>query len=171
VSDDNRELEQVEAEIVSEGRRIYSMPDMGEAPHAPEPDFSGSDSTENSGGYSGNAGGYSESATGKAENTTDSTGHKFYYTDRRPIFALLSLGIGALSVITCCFRSFSFSSGIAAVVLGIISMNKEPEAKQIAIIGILCGVIAVALFIVGAVVGGVASGIAGLFNMLFGWIF
>lgn len=154
MSDDNREIEQVEAEIVQEGRRVFTMPDE---PKAPEPEFVHEESAGSS------AGGAGASDSSKAD---DGVEHKFYYTDRRPIFALISLGIGVIGIITCCFNGLPITAGIAAIVLGLISNNKEPEAKNIASIGIFCGIAAIVLGVVTLTLRLVGAAIGGVFTTL-----
>ena len=73
------------------------------------------------------------------------------------VFAIISLVCGIVSLVCSCCRWLSIILAVAAIVLGIISINKQENAKGMAIAGIVCGgvglVIAVALLIFGAVMG------------------
>ena len=73
------------------------------------------------------------------------------------VFAIISLVCGIVSLVCSCCGWLSIILAVAAIVLGIISINKQENAKGMAIAGIICGgvglVIAVVLLIVGAAMG------------------
>ncbi|MBR1450319.1 MAG: DUF4190 domain-containing protein, partial [Lachnospiraceae bacterium] len=73
------------------------------------------------------------------------------------VFAIISLVCGIVSLVCSCCGWLSIVVAVAAIVLGIISINKQENAKGMAIAGIVCGgvglVIAVAILIFGAVMG------------------
>ena len=72
------------------------------------------------------------------------------------VLAIISLVCGIISLVCCCSSWLSMVAGVAAVVLGIVSINKQESAKGIAIAGIICGgaglVMAVALMITRSVI-------------------
>ena len=55
------------------------------------------------------------------------------------VFAIISLVCGIVSVVCCCTSWFAVIAAVAAIVLGILSINKEENAKGMAIAGIICG--------------------------------
>jgi len=124
MSEENKDIEQVEAEVVEEGKKAVTLEDAPIAPEAPTPEFSEKDTAGTS--YESTAASYTEPQT--------------------KVLGIISLVCGILSIVCCCGCYFPFITGIAGVVLGIISLKKEPSAKGMAIAGIACGA-------VGAVIG------------------
>ena len=133
MGDEYREVEQVDAEVVEEGKKAFTMPEEPVAPETPKPNFSESDSA-----------GYSYEQTVNAVNSSKT-------------FGIISVVSGVLCLVCCCACGLSLVLGILAVVMGIISLNKEPEAKTLAIIGIVCGAIGGVLGVIGVVLGGIFS--------------
>lgn len=76
------------------------------------------------------------------------------------VFAIISLVTGILSILCCCSRWMCIIFAVAAIVLGILSMNKEEEGRGMAIAGIICGAVGLVLgiiVIIIAAVGGEAA--------------
>lgn len=122
-------IENVDAEIVEEGKRAFTMPEEPVAPEAPEPEF-----TERE----------------KAGTNYEQGGE--YVEKPSVVLGVISLVCGIIGIVCCCF-SFSIIISIAAVVLGIISLKNEPNAKTMAIIGIVCGAIGGVIGLLGLVTG------------------
>lgn len=74
--------------------------------------------------------------------------------------AVGSMVCGILSIICCCFGFFSLVLSIAAIVLGIISINGKYDGRGMAIAGIITGGIGALVFVGTLVIGG----ITGLFS-------
>ena len=63
-----------------------------------------------------------------------------YVTEPTPLLSIFSLVCGILGLPLClCCGFFSVPIGLAAVVLGILGLKKEPSGKPMAIIGIIFG--------------------------------
>ena len=73
------------------------------------------------------------------------------------VFAIISLVCGIVSLLCSCCGWLSIVVAVAAIVLGIISINKQENAKGMAIAGIVCGgvglLVAVVFLIAGAAMG------------------
>lgn len=119
----NKDIEQIDAEVVQEGQKAATMPNEPHAPEPPKPEFSEADKQEYT-SYS--TSGSSQSFEDEPENTGKA-------------FGIVSLICGALSAICCCMCWLPVILGIAGIVFGILSLKKEPTAKPLAIIGIVLG--------------------------------
>lgn len=73
------------------------------------------------------------------------------------VFAIISLVCGILSIICCCSSWFGVICGVAAIVLGILSINKEEDAKGMAIAGIVCGGVGTLLGVVMIIISGIGT--------------
>ncbi len=76
------------------------------------------------------------------------------------VFAIISLVTGILSIVCCCSQWISILFGVAAIVLGILSINKEEESRGMAIAGIICGGVGIVFGIIGIIVGAVGGAAA-----------
>ena len=72
------------------------------------------------------------------------------------MFAIISLVCGIVSLVCSCCGYLPMATGVAAVVLGILSLNKE-NAKGMAIAGIICGGLGAVIGIVVAIMGSAIS--------------
>ncbi len=94
-----------------------------------------------------------------AGGTTDYTTSQTYAepVNDSKVFAIISLVCGIVSLVCSCCGWLSIIVAVAAIVLGIISINKQENAKGMAIAGIVCGgaglLVSVIILIVGAVMG------------------
>ena len=95
---------------------------------------------------------------------TDYTADSGYTTDSSDgsgngskVFAIISLVCGILSVLCCCTGWMGLVLSIAAIVLGILSINKQEDAKGMAIAGIVCGAVGVLLGLVIVIMGAAFS--------------
>ena len=77
--------------------------------------------------------------------------------DGSKVFAIISLVCGILSVICCCTGWIGIVLSVAAIVLGILSINKQEDAKGMAIAGIVCGAVGVLLALVILIMGAAFS--------------
>lgn len=123
-------IEDVEAEVVEEGQKAFTIDDAPIAPEAPKPNFTGAESAGPSGSGS-----------------------------PKRVYGIISIICGILSVVCCCACWLPIIFGIAAVVFGVLSLRDEPEAKTLAIIGIVCGSIGGVIGIISVVMGGIFSAI------------
>jgi len=62
-------------------------------------------------------------------------------------FAIASMVCGIISILCCCCSGLGFITAVAALVLGIIAVNKQYDGKGMAIAGIVCGGIGLLIFI------------------------
>ena len=72
-------------------------------------------------------------------------------------FAIVALVCGILSLLCSCCGWFGIILSIAAIVFGILSINKEEDAKGMAIAGIVCGAIGLLIAIVVVIMGAALS--------------
>ncbi len=75
------------------------------------------------------------------------------------VFAIISLVCGILAVLCMCCGWLGIILGVAAVVLGIISINKQEDAKGMAIAGIVCGGIGLLIAIIVLIAGSALSSV------------
>ncbi len=75
------------------------------------------------------------------------------------VFAIISLVCGILAVLCMCCGWLGIILGVAAVVLGILSINKQENAKGMAIAGIVCGGIGLLIAIIVLIAGSALSGV------------
>ena len=68
-------------------------------------------------------------------------------------FAISSLVCGIVSLLCSCCGWLGITVSVAAVVLGIVSINKKEEGKGMAIAGIICGGIGLLIGIVSTIMG------------------
>ena len=73
------------------------------------------------------------------------------------VFAIISLVCGILAVLCMCCGWFGIILGVAAVVLGILSIKKEEDAKGMAIAGIVCGGIGLLVAVIVLITAGAVS--------------
>ena len=76
------------------------------------------------------------------------------YDDSGVAFGVISLVCGILSIICCCFVWLAAVAAVAAIVLAIMSFNREGQkAKGFAVAGLICGIagLAIALFLLVAI--------------------
>lgn len=148
MSEEIKDIEQVEAEVVEEGKKAITLEDAPIAPEAPEPNFSEADvaGTE-----------YESKSSADAAGTQYESKSSAYVEQETKVLGIISLVCGILSVVCCCGCYFPLVTGIAAVVLGIVSLKKEPSAKSLAIAGIICGAIGGVLGICGIIFSAVIN--------------
>lgn len=128
MSDEFRnDIEEVEAEVVEDGKVPFTMDDAPVAPEAPKPNFT-----------------QAESMGSVPDN--DQPGR---------VYAIISLICGIVSVVCCCACWLPIVCGVAAVVFGIISLNKQPHGNTMAVVGIVCGSVGALIGLVMVVIGGI----------------
>lgn len=66
---------------------------------------------------------------------------------------IISMVCGILSLICCCGSCIEVPLAVAAIVCGIISINKSDAGKGMAIAGITCGVIGIVMGVVVVIIG------------------
>ena len=143
--EENKELESVEAEVVNEGAKAFTMEDVAKEM-----------------GSEGSADGNTGNAFGNAGTAYEE--QKVYVEKQSKTFAIVSLILGIFSVICCCTCWGGIVAGVAAIVFGIISIKNEPDGKTMAIIGIVCGGVGLLVGIAGLIFGGFAAVIDGAFD-------
>lgn len=149
---DTPAYERAEGEVVSEG--VYSEQPEIQIQYEPEEEMSaGTAETE----QSGEAQTYThvQAASSNAEPTKP----QYYSTPKAEGngnigFAIASMVCGILSLICCCFGFFSLILAIAAIVLGIVSLNSKYDGKGMAIAGIVTGGIGAFIFVLTMIIGG-----------------
>ena len=80
------------------------------------------------------------------------------------VFAIISLVTGILSILCCCSRWICVILAVSAIVLGILSMNKEESGRGMAIAGIICGGVGLVLGIIVIIIGAVGGAASALDN-------
>lgn len=125
-------LERVEAEVVGD--------------EAPKMDYT--ESEETSGPYVSNS--FNESSANFAGPVKDPNAGPIGYS-------IASMVCGILGILCCCCSWLSIACSIAAIVLGIVSINKNCEGKGMAIAGIVCGGIGAFIGLIALVFGATAS--------------
>lgn len=65
--------------------------------------------------------------------------------------AIVSLVLGILSLVTCCFMYFSLPASIAGLITGILNIKKQNPGKGMAIAGIITSSISLLLAIIGII--------------------
>ncbi|MDO4965220.1 MAG: zinc-ribbon domain-containing protein [Lachnospiraceae bacterium] len=128
------EPERVDAQIVSEGKKIENTY---------------TESTYSQNASSDSNATYNSTATASNSNSTESKG-----------FAIASLVCGIVSLLCCCCCApIGFIVGGAGLGLGIYVLKKELPGKEMAIAGIVCGGIALAYTVFSIILGliGVAT--------------
>ena len=100
-----------------------------------------------------------DSNTGSYSETTayDTTYASEPNANGSKVFAIISLVCGILAILCMCCGWFGIILGVAAVVLGILSIKKEEDAKGMAIAGIVCGGIGLIVAIIVLVTAGALS--------------
>lgn len=100
------------------------------------------------------------------DNSTDSYASQTSYSyDSAPaesgskVFGIISLVCGILGLLCSCCGWFGILLGVAAVVLGILSINKQEDAKGMAIAGIVCGGIGLLIAIIILIAGSALSSV------------
>ena len=73
------------------------------------------------------------------------------------VFGIISLVCGILSLLCCCTGWIGLVLSIAAIVLGILSINKQEDARGMAIAGIVCGGVGVILALIMVIMGAAFS--------------
>ncbi|MCR5301424.1 MAG: DUF4190 domain-containing protein [Lachnospiraceae bacterium] len=73
------------------------------------------------------------------------------------VFAIISLVCGIVSLVCSCCGWLSIILGVAGVVLGIVSINKQENARGMAIAGIICGGLGTLIAIVIVIMGSAFS--------------
>ena len=73
------------------------------------------------------------------------------------VFGIISLVCGILALLCSCCGWFGIILAVAAIVLGILSMNKQEDARGMAIAGIVCGGVGLLIGIVVIIIGGAIS--------------
>lgn len=131
----NEEIEKVDETMAEE------IPPEPKAPEAPTPNFSSADSSTM----------YEDVANDPDENTAK-------------VLAIVSLVAGIVSLLCCCITYVAGVAAVAAIVCGIISINKSSSYKGMAIAGIICGGVGIVIFGVIVILGVFASGLANLFE-------
>lgn len=97
-------------------------------------------------------------ATDAYSGTVESTpGYEAPSNEGSKVFAIISLVCGILSVICCCTGWVGIVLSVAAIVLGILSFNKQEDARGMAIAGIVCGAVGVVLALVIVIMGAAFS--------------
>ena len=104
-------------------------------------------------------------ANGNAEGSYDEGGYtapNYDSTYAEPkneskVFAIISLVCGIISLLCSCCGWIGIVLAIAAIVLGILSINKEEDAKGMAIAGIICGGVGLLIGIVVLIMGAALS--------------
>lgn len=91
------------------------------------------------------------------------------YTEPAPenqtsVFAIISLVAGILSILCCCSQWICVILAVTAIVLGILSMNKEESGRGMAIAGIICGGVGLVLGIIVIIVGAIGGAASALDN-------
>ena len=79
------------------------------------------------------------------------------------VFAIISLICGILSIICCCIGWFGLVLSITAIVLGILSINNQEDAKGMAIAGIVCGSVGLLIALVIVIINATLS-VAGILS-------
>ena len=103
----------------------------------------------------GNASG-SYDAGGYTETTYDTTYDPNYAAGNEggsKVFGIISLVCGILAVLCSCCGWFGIVLAVAAIVLGILSINKGEDAKGMAIAGIVCGGVGLLIGIIVIIMG------------------
>ncbi|MBR2530716.1 MAG: DUF4190 domain-containing protein [Lachnospiraceae bacterium] len=80
------------------------------------------------------------------------------------VFAIISLVTGILSILCCCSQWICVILAVSAIVLGILSMNKEESGRGMAIAGIICGGVGLVLGIIVIIIGAVGGAASALDN-------
>ncbi len=75
--------------------------------------------------------------------------------------SITSMVLGIVSIVLCCVYYISIPSSILAIIFGAVGMKKG--GKGMAIAGIVCGIIGLALYILAII--GVASVLTGISNL------
>ena len=73
------------------------------------------------------------------------------------VFGIISLVCGIVSLLCSCCGWIGIVLAVAAIVLGILSINKQEDAKGMAIAGIACGGVGLLIGIVIVIIGGAIS--------------
>lgn len=68
-------------------------------------------------------------------------------------FSIASMVLGILSLVLCCIPYLPTVLGIIGIVLAVISLRKQAPGKGMAIAGLVCSLITVALFLIGLIFG------------------
>lgn len=146
--------ERAEGEVVNEG--IYSeQPEIQiqyEAEEEPEKDAL----------EQGQNGEVQTAQTSTAGADVQSTKPQYYAAPKKEGngnigFSIASMVCGILSLICCCFSFFGLILSIAAIVLGIISLNGKYDGKGMAIAGLVTGGIGALIFVFTMIIGGVTG--------------
>ena len=95
---------------------------------------------------------------GYTETTYDSTYSEPQQGDSK-VFGIISLVCGILALLCSCCGWFGIVLAVAAIVLGILSINKGENAKGMAIAGIVCGGIGLLIGIVVLIMGAALSSV------------
>lgn len=69
-------------------------------------------------------------------------------------FAIASMVCGILSLVCCCLTWLSLLLGIAGIALGVISLKGKFDGRGMAIAGVVCGGIGVAVWVILLLLGG-----------------
>ena len=136
--EENQKIEEVEAEVIEEGAKAVTMEEVEQAGYSSDAGNQGD--TANAGSSAGTS--YEQTAA--AANNTKTLG-------------IISMILGIFSLICCCTCWLGIIAGVASIILGIVSLKNEPAAKTMAIIGIVCGGVGVAIGLVGAIIAGIVS--------------
>ncbi len=84
------------------------------------------------------------------------------------VFAIISLVTGIASILCCCSYFITpwlcMILAVTAIVLGILSMNKEESGRGMAIAGIICGGVGLVLGIIVIIIGAVGGAASALDN-------
>lgn len=148
---DVNNIEEVEADVINEGKKAMTMEDI---PESERSEFDGKSASENSGA--------------SAEQPNMSYEQQVYVESNTKVFGILSLVLGIFSVVCCCVSIISLILGVASIVLGILSIKKEPDMKTVAIIGIVCGGIGTGLALISMIFVGLLETTSEIFDSVFG---
>ena len=97
------------------------------------------------------------------ETVDTNNGYDSTYSQPQPeeggskVFGIISLVCGILALLCSCCGWVGIVFAVAAIVLGIISINKQEDAKGMAIAGIVCGGIGLIIGIVIVIMGAALS--------------
>ena len=155
---ENVSVEAVEADIVSEGEKTMTMEDI---PESVRSEYDGSDAARNAGAEADFSAQQAEGEqTASADNRAAGTNYEqsVYVENTSKVMGILSLILGILSCICCCaWGMFGLCLGVAALVLGILSIKREPDGKTLATVGIVCGSIGILISLVWIIVVGIVG--------------
>lgn len=141
MSTENMNIEEVEAEVVQEGEKAVTMDDVAKEGFTAGTSYEENESEE-------------KAFTGNTSKT----------------MSIISIILGALSFICCCTCWGGLATGIAAIILGIVSLKNEPTAKTLAIIGIVCGSLGSVVAIMGLIIAGIFNGASNIVDMMDNYI-